>query len=140
MLLLSLGIGHFSHVLYPLKHRVKGLWIATLLCALDYMLIPLAIETLHIRSFLLLFILMAINGYLQSYAWPNLLMIIDQKIDQKKNETLLGFWICNTNVGNLVGYFICYQFIIAYEFHWEVGMYIAGLFVAICSILIWLRV
>ncbi len=108
MLLLFLGIGHFSHALYPLKHPVKGLWIATLLCALDYMLIPLLIETLHIRSFPLLFVLMAINGYLQSFTWPNLLMIVDQKINQKKKATLLGFWTCNTNVGNIVGYFISY--------------------------------
>lgn len=52
---------------------------------------------------------MAINGFIQSYTWPNLLMIINEKWDKKKNTTALGFWATNGNFGNIIGFFICFQ-------------------------------
>lgn len=78
------------------------------LCALDYALVPFLEETLHYNSYWILFGLMAFNGFLQSYTWPNLLMTIQAYFDPKKQSTLLAFWSTNSNVGNIVGYFLCY--------------------------------
>ncbi len=47
---------------------------------------------------------MCINGFLQSYTWPNLLMIINFKFNPDKYAVLLGFWSANANVGNILGY------------------------------------
>lgn len=75
-------------------------------CGISYGLIPFCIDS-HLNNIIALSILMAINGFIQSYTWPNLLMIVHEKWDQKKNSTALGFWATCTNVGNIVGYLIC---------------------------------
>ena len=77
-----------------------------IICAINYALIPLSIDS-HLNNLTYLTILMSINGFMQSYTWPNLLMIVHERWDQKKNSVALGFWATNTNTGNIVGYLIC---------------------------------
>lgn len=61
---------------------------------------------------------MCVNGYLQSYTWPNLLMIIHSYFDPKKYPTLLGFWSTNVNFGNIAGFLICELLINKYKWPW----------------------
>lgn len=117
LLLLCLGAGHFLHALYPVEKPVKTLWIGMFGCAISYALIPFCIDS-HLNNLTALSILMSINGFLQSYTWPNLLMIVKQKWDQKKNPAAMGFWPTNTNIGNIVGYLICTEFVMALNFPW----------------------
>ena len=127
------------HALKPVEKPVKTLWIAMIFCAISYALIPFCIDS-HLNNLPALTILMSINGFMQSYTWPNLLMIVREKWDQKKHSTALGFWATNTNVGNIAGYLICTEFVMALDYPWEVGMYIAALFSFISGILILLRI
>ena len=76
-------------------------------CSLSYAAIPFCIDH-SLNTLTNLIILMAINGFIQSYTWPNLLMIINEKWDKKKNTTALGFWATNGNFGNIIGFFICF--------------------------------
>jgi sugar phosphate permease len=74
-----LGIGHFAHTLKPIKKPVKTLYIAMILCGINYALIPLCMSLSVTRNLAMISILMCLNGYLQSFTWPNLLMIIHEK-------------------------------------------------------------
>lgn len=40
LMLSFLGLGHFLHAIYPIKKPVKSLWIAMIICAVNYGLIP----------------------------------------------------------------------------------------------------
>ena len=46
---------------------------------------------------------MCINGYLQSFTWPNQLMLVNSKFDSQKNSTILGFWASAINIGSIIG-------------------------------------
>jgi sugar phosphate permease len=104
LLLSFLGIGHFLHALYPIKKPVMSLWIAMILCGINYEMIPLTLGIKPLANIYVLCICMSLNGFLQSYTWPNLLMIINSKFSSDKNAALLGFWSANANVGNILGY------------------------------------
>lgn len=106
LMLVFLGIGHFLHALHPIKKPVKSLWIAVLLCGLSYGLIPLCMMVPFLRNIYVLGVLMSFNGFLQSFTWPNLLMVVHSKFDPAKYAMLLGFWAANTNIGNIIGYSI----------------------------------
>lgn len=101
-----LGLGHFFHTLKPIKKPVKSLFIAMILCGINYGLIPLCMFIKGLRNIFILSVLMCFNGYLQSFTWPNLLMIIHEKFDPQQYSVLLGFWTTNTNFGNIIGYSI----------------------------------
>ena len=75
-MLLCLGIGHFYHTLSPIEKPVKTLSIAMVACAISYSVIPYAIDH-YLNNLPTLMILMGINGFIQSYTWPNLLMIVN---------------------------------------------------------------
>ena len=45
-------------------------------CAISYSVIPYAIDH-YLNNLPTLMILMGINGFIQSYTWPNLLMIVN---------------------------------------------------------------
>jgi sugar phosphate permease len=100
-----LGIGHFLHAAKPIKKPVYSLYIGMVLCGINYSLIPLFMKLpLQAGNMAILSILMYCNGFLQSYTWPNLLMIIHSKFDPDKYAVLLGFWATNVNFGNIMGY------------------------------------
>lgn len=107
LMLLCLGAGHFYHTLSPIQKPVKSLWIGMIVCALSYSMVPFAIDH-NLNNLFTLMILMGINGFIQSYTWPNLLMIVNEKWDKKRESTALGFWVTNGNFGNIVGYIICH--------------------------------
>lgn len=104
LMLTFLGIGHFLHALYPIKKPVKSLWIALLICGMNYGLIPVCLLITYFKNIYVLSVLMSFNGFLQSYTWPNLLMIVNSKFSSEKNSALLGFWSANANFGNIMGY------------------------------------
>jgi sugar phosphate permease len=81
LMLTFLGIGHFLHALYPIKKPVMSLWIAMIICGINYALIPVCMNIGPLSSIYILSLLMCSNGFLQSYTWPNLLMIINSKFN-----------------------------------------------------------
>jgi|JI10StandDraft_1071094.scaffolds.fasta_scaffold253074_1 sugar phosphate permease len=104
LMLSFLGLGHFLHAFYPTKKPVLSLWIGMILCGINYSLIPLTLTIKPLANIYILSLYMCINGFLQSFTWPNLLMIINFNFNPDKYAVLLGFWAANANVGNIVGY------------------------------------
>lgn len=113
LMLSFLGIGHFLHALQPIKQPVKSLWIAMIICGINYGLIPLCMQFSPLANIYILSVFMCINGFLQSYTWPNLLMIIHSRFNPDKYPVLLGFWSTNANVGNIMGY-LTFQILIKF--------------------------
>lgn len=72
---------------------------------------------------------MAINGYLQSFSWPNLLPLIHTVYSPDENATLLSFWTTGTNVGNIMGFVFCQYFVLNFGFGWEVAVVVAALYI-----------
>lgn len=108
------------------------------LCAISYAFIPFAIDN-QLNNLPTLMILMSINGFIQSYTWPNLLMIINQKWDRNRDATALAFWATNPNFGNIVGYIICHE-VVLYHLPWEDEMYLAALLTLVCGVVLAVRI
>ena len=105
LMLCFLGIGHFLHAIYPIKKPVESLWFfGMILCGINYGIIPFVMNVGALTNIYVLAIFMCINGFLQSYTWPNLLMIINSRFNPQQYSTLLGFWSANANFGNIMGY------------------------------------
>lgn len=142
LMLTFLGVGHFLHALQPIKRPVKSLWIAMLICGINYGLIPLCMGFGPLGNIYVLSIFMCINGFLQSYTWPNLLMIVNSKFDPAKYAVLLGFWATNANVGNIIGYGtfnILDKIKTDKEDEWKIGLGIAAIYALINGTIIALR-
>lgn len=77
-----LGLGHFLHAVKPIDKPVKSLWISLIICGINYALIPILMDIDFLSNLVVLCVLMSINGYLQSYTWPNLLMLVNSRFDQ----------------------------------------------------------
>lgn len=136
LMLLFLGIGHFIHAIKPMKKPIKCLWIAMLVCATNFIIMPILIDVSPFHSYFYLLIFVAVNGYVQSYTWPTLLMLINSKFSSKSNSTLLGFWATNANFGNIIGYFV-FQMI---KFEWKLNLIIVGIYKFINGLLLCLRI
>ncbi len=128
LMLLCLGIGHFTHAINPIKKPVTTLWIAMMLCGIVYATITICMSFKPLASIYTLSILMSINGYLQSYSWPNLLMLIHSKFRAEKYPELLGFWATNTNFGNIIGYLIFQILFVIQDENWDHGLNIAAIY------------
>lgn len=77
-----LGLGHFLHAVKTIDKPVKILWISLIICGINYALIPILMDIDFLSNLVVLCVLMSINGYLQSYTWPNLLMLVNSRFDQ----------------------------------------------------------
>lgn len=106
LMLFFLGVGHFMHSMKPLKYPIKSLWMAMIVCGINYALLPIMMDVEYLNNFVILCVLMSINGFMQSYTWPTLLMTISRYLKKEKNGALLGFWTTNANFGNIIGYLI----------------------------------
>ena len=136
LMLLALGLGHFMHAIYPLKRPVRCLWIAMLASAANFALMPYLLLFGQFQNMAYLCIFQLLNGFLQSYTWPTLLMIINSKYSSDKTPILLGFWSTNANFGNIIGYLV-FQFI---QMDWRNDLYIAASFALINGLLIAMRI
>jgi sugar phosphate permease len=136
-----LGVGHFMHAVRSIKKPVYSLYIGMVLCGINFTLIPLFMKlSLSWGNFLILCILMSFNGFLQSYTWPNLLMIIHSKFDPEKYTVLLGFWATNANVGNIIGYALSILLIaVGCDSCWELQLIIAAIYAIINGFIIGVR-
>lgn len=119
-MLLSLGAGFLYHALSPTSKPTRNLSIALLICAITYLCIP------SIDNFYLLAVIMSINGFAQSFTWPNLLVLVNSKWHKSRDSTELGFWTTNANVGNIIGFAIC-EIVHSLNYNWKIQMYIAAL-------------
>jgi sugar phosphate permease len=115
-MLYALSIGFLQQVFFPFPRPVLALTIGLFLTATLYACIPIAL--LSINLFLVLAILITLNGYFQSYAWPNLLMIVNSQYDSKKESIQLGIWSTNTNIGNILGFVICQYLVLNNQLPW----------------------
>ena len=105
-MLAALGLGHFLHTIKPINNKVRMLWIAVISCSIIYGCIPLATLFDFSRNIYVIGLLMSINGFLQSYTWPNLLVLVRNYFDPDRYSTLLGFWATCANFGNIIGLLI----------------------------------
>lgn len=80
----ALALGFFQQAVLPFGKPVQALGLGLLLTALFYLLIPICLSAYEAQSFALLCVLMTIDGYFQSFAWPNLLMLVNSQFDNKK--------------------------------------------------------
>lgn len=143
LMLCFLGIGHFIHAIQPISKPVKTLWIAMIICGVNYGLIPLLLSWDPFANIYILCILMSINGFLQSYTWPNLLMIVNKKFDSNKYAVLLSFWATNANVGNIIGYLIFFTLKktdVQSDSIWKIALEIGAVYSIINGVLIFLRI
>lgn len=122
LMLLFLGIGHFVHAVSPIKRPVRSLWVAMIACSINYGLMPLILSFKPFCNIIYLSLFMVLNGFLQSYCWPTMLMIINSQYSSKENSTLIGFWSTNANFGNIIGYFV-FQVM---NFGWETTLVLIG--------------
>lgn len=76
----------------------------------------------------MLAIYMSINGFLQSYTWPNLLMIINSRFSSQNDSALLGFWSSNCNFGNIMGYAVFEFLNLANNNHWQYGLSMCAIY------------
>ena len=76
-MLFFLGLGNLIIALKPFNKPIRVLWVSMVICALEYMLMPISMNYLSSTSaFIVLFILISINGVVQAFTWPNLLTLI----------------------------------------------------------------
>lgn len=76
-MLLFLGLGNFLIAIYPLDRPIRFLYIAMILCSIEFTLIPVSMTLMDgISAFIILLILMSVNGFLQAFTWPNLLTVV----------------------------------------------------------------
>lgn len=127
LMLLFLGIGHFIHAISPIKRPVRSLWIAMVACSINYGAMPMLLNLKPFCNFYYLSLFMILNGFLQSYCWPTLLMIINSRYSSKENSTLLGFWSTNANFGNIIGYFV-FQVM---NLSWQISLIMIGFYALI---------
>jgi sugar phosphate permease len=78
---------------------------------------------------------MSLDGYFQSYVWPNLLMVVNSYFDNKKDAILLGVWSTNTNFGNIFGFIMGEVIVIRAGLQWEIGMYFISFFMIVIGLL-----
>jgi sugar phosphate permease len=137
-MLLSLGIGFLYHALVPSTQPVRNLAIALLVCAITYAIIPFAIDN-GFNNISAILLLMSVNGFVQSFTWSNLLVIVNSRWDKSRNSTALGFWATNANVGNILGFAICEE---VHKLHlpWEEEMYCTAALTFIIGILVFCRI
>ena len=83
-MLYAVAIGFFQQVIYPFTRTVLPLGIGLIFTSFFFLLVPITLTAFVSRSFNILCVLMSIDGYFQSYAWPNLLMLINSQYDNKK--------------------------------------------------------
>lgn len=113
IMLLFIGIGNLVIAMYPLSKPIRALWIALLLCAIEYTFVPISMNLMSgTGAFVVLIILMGINGFLQSFTWPNLLPLVHTVCSPDKDAILLGFWTTASNVGNILGFLVCQYLVI----------------------------
>lgn len=135
-MLYALALGYLQQAIFPFAKPVFALGMGLLLTAVFYVLIPVALGAFTEQSFVLLCILMSIDGYWQSYSWPNLLMLVNSQYDNKKEAVILGVWMTNTNVGNILGFALCQLLVIRAGLHWQIAMYIIGLYVIFNALIV----
>jgi len=80
----ALAIGYFQQAVVPFSRPVLALVCGLMLTALFYILIPICLISSSAQSFAILCVLMSIDGYFQSYTWPNLLMLVNSQFDNKE--------------------------------------------------------
>lgn len=136
LMLCFLGIGHFYHAVRPIKQPVLSLWIGMILCGINYELIPLSMLSSSLANIYVLSVIMSINGFLQSYTWPNLLMIIHNNFNPDKYAVLLGFWSANANIGNILGYGIFEILHAGGVMDWQYGLTICAIYAAVNGVYI----
>lgn len=91
-------------------------------------------------AFIVLSILMSVNGFLQSFSWPNLLTLVHSVATPEKDGVLLGFWVTSSNIGNIIGFVICQIFVFNQDLPWQTSMFIASGFMLLMGILLAFRV
>lgn len=125
LMLMCLGVGHLVHALTTNTTPVKHASMATIACGCIYLLIGFC------RSVGSVCFLMALNGYLQSYTWPNLLMIIHTHFDPNQYALILNVWATNANVGNIIG-FAVFDIIEGLGYQgWILGLVITAIYAGI---------
>lgn len=139
-MLYALALGFFQQTIFPFSRPVLALSIGLLLTALFFILIPILLTIFEDQSYAILCVLMCLDGYFQSYAWPNLLMLVNSQFDNKKESLILGVWSTNTNTGNIVGFVLCQFLVIQAGMDWRIGMFAVGLFVAFNSFMVFVGV
>jgi sugar phosphate permease len=80
----ALAVGYFQQTVLPFSRPVLALSWGLMLTAFFYILIPIFLTSSFLQSFAILCVLMSIDGYFQSYTWPNLLMLVNSQFDNKK--------------------------------------------------------
>jgi sugar phosphate permease len=83
-MLYALAIGFFQQAIFPFTRTVLPLGMGLIFTAFFFLLVPITLSAFSSGSFAILCVLMGIDGYFQSYVWPNLLMLINSQYDNKK--------------------------------------------------------
>jgi sugar phosphate permease len=131
LFLCFLGLGHLLHSAWPTSTPRRSLVVGLTLCSVNFMAITMVLAS-SMASWLVL-LLMAINGFLQSYTWPNLLELVNR--DGRTSDLLLGFWAANTNVGNILGFILAQVFVVYLQLPFTLELSTAAGFTASCAIL-----
>lgn len=84
LMIYALALGFFQQAVLPFSKPVQALCIGLFFSGLIYSFIPLTVSTIRWKSFGAVAFLMCIDGYFQSFAWPNLLMLVNSQYDNKK--------------------------------------------------------
>jgi sugar phosphate permease len=134
-MLYALAIGFFQQAINPYSRPVLTMTVGLFLTAFFFLLIPLLISAFSLQAFSILCVLMSLDGYFQSYVWPNLLMVVNSYFDNKKDAILLGVWSTNTNFGNIFGFIMGEVIVIRAGLQWEVGMYFISFFMIVIGLL-----
>ena len=82
---------------------------------------------------------MCVNGYMQSYTWPMLLMIVHSQFNPDRYSSLLGFWSTNANVGNIIGFGVSKLILNQGENEWTLVLAVSGLYAAIMGAIVFFR-
>ena len=91
-------------------------------------------------AFFTLLSLMGLSGFLQAFAWPDLLPLVRTVTDPDRDSALLGFWATCPNVGNIMGFCICQYFVLVRGLGWGFSMYLVAGYMLIMGLIIALRI
>ena len=77
-------------------------------------------------------------GFCQFSSWPILLYLVNQHFEVAKEGTILGIWSSNSNVGNIIGFFIGQLILNNFKMKWQYVMMIGALLHLLMGIMVFL--
>ena len=122
-----MGVTYLLRILFPFKRLVHEAFIQLVLVTLSLLMIPLS-SFAGITSTALVALLYLMFGLFQGGIYSVLITLVSRHFTTDRDSLQVGFWIGNSDFGNIVGFFLCTCFIYYFQTGWRVCLTAVSLF------------